>query len=67
MLTTLSALGYVHKMQGFQDPTSEFLISKLVAGAYRLKPMVDIRLPITVPILDRLVAALSHITFSVLK
>ena len=65
MSTTLSALGYVHKMQGFQDPTSGFLISKLVAGAYRLKPTVDIRLPITVPILDRLVAALSHITLSV--
>lgn len=30
--TTLSAVGYVHKMQGFVDPTSAFLISELVAG-----------------------------------
>ena len=52
-------------MHGFQDPTSGFLISKLVDGAYILKPTVDIRLPITVPILDRLVAALSHIILSV--
>lgn len=62
--TCLSALGYVHKIQGFPDPTSAFLISKLVAGAYRLEPSVDVRLPITVPILNRLLAALEHVTVS---
>lgn len=61
---SLSALAYVHKIGGFPDPTSAFLISKLVAGAYRLRPSVDVRLPITVPILDRLVSCLAHVTAS---
>lgn len=63
--TYLSALSFVHKMQGHFDPTSVFLVSKLVAGAYRLNSRIDVRLPLTVPILDRLIASLRWITTSV--
>lgn len=64
MSTFLSAIGYVHKLMGLSDPTSSFLISKLIAGAYRMRPSFDVRLPITVPILDRLVESLSFTTES---
>ena len=60
----LSALSYVHKIQNLPDPTSAFLISKLVAGACRLKPLKDFRLPITVQILNKLVACLPYVTVS---
>ena len=63
--TYLSAIGFIHKMQGFDDPTSAFLVSKLVAGAYRLNHKPDIRFPITVPILNRLVNSLEWITSSI--
>lgn len=63
--TYLSALSFVHKMQGHTDPTSAFLVSKLVAGAYRLNNKLDVRLPLTVPILNRLLASLHWITTSV--
>ena len=59
--TYLSALSYLHKIQGFADPTKEFLIQKLVAGAYKLRPAVDMRLPITKPILNKIVAAAQHV------
>ena len=62
--TYLSALGYVHKMQGHTDPTSAFLVTKLVAGAYRLNHKPDIRLPITVTILNRLITSLEWVTSS---
>lgn len=58
--TYLSAVGYIHKLQGFQDPTTSFLVSKLIAGAYRIRPSWDLRLPITLEILNKLVDAVQH-------
>ncbi|XP_061187281.1 uncharacterized protein LOC133195456 isoform X3 [Saccostrea echinata] len=59
--TYLSALGYVHKILNYQDPTQAFLIQKLIAGAYRLGNTFDIRLPITNHILDQLVSCLPQV------
>ena len=58
--TYLSAVGYAHKIRGFDDPTQAFLIRKLVAGAYRLRPAYDMRLPITVTVFNKLVHSLEH-------
>ena len=63
--TYLSAIGFVHKMQGHTDPTTAFLVTKLVAGAYRLNQKPDIRLPITITILDRLITSLQWVTSSI--
>ena len=60
--TYLTALSYVYKIQSLPDPTSAFLISKLVAGAYRLKPLEYIKLPLTFPILNILVSCLPFVT-----
>ena len=58
--TYLSALGYIHKITGLSDPTTSFIVSKLMAGAYRSRLSFDLRLPITITILDQLVDALNH-------
>lgn len=63
--TYLSALSYVHKILNVNDPTTAFLISKLVAGAYRLNHKPDMRFPITIPILNRLIACLQWVTSSI--
>lgn len=63
--TYLPALSYVHKILNLSDPTSVFLISKLVAGAYRLNHRPDMRFPITVPILNQLIASLEWVTSSI--
>ena len=62
MSTFLSAIGYAHKLFDFPDPTSAFVVSKLIAGAYRTRPAFDVRLPITVDVLNRLVESLVHTT-----
>ena len=62
--TYLSAVAYAHKIRNFQDPTDGFLIRKLVAGAYRLRPAYDLRLPITIPVLNKLIQSLVHTTAS---
>ena len=55
----LSALGYIHKLRGFPDPTKTFLIRKLL-NAQNRKSSADIRLPITQPVLHELVRSLRH-------
>lgn len=56
--TYLSALGYVHKMLSLPDNTRTFLIDKLVTGTYRLSQTIDTRLPITIPILNKMLLAI---------
>jgi integrase len=56
--TYLSAVCFVMKWLGHNDPSSNFVIKKLLGAAQNLKSQVDIRLPITRGILIRLLGAL---------
>lgn len=47
-------MGYVHQLQGFEDPTKTFIVKKVIQGASRLAPDYDLRLPITTPIMRHL-------------
>ena len=58
--TYISAIGYIHKILNLPDPSNSFIVSKLIAGAHRTKPSFDLRLPITIQILDKLVDAVQH-------
>ncbi|XP_077979653.1 uncharacterized protein LOC144434995 [Glandiceps talaboti] len=60
MLTYLSAISYVHKLAGCMDPTKSFLIQKLIVAAKKLDPRIDVRLPISQPILHKLVQSIEH-------
>ena len=59
MATHLSAIACVHKLNGFPDPTSTFLIQKAMQGARKSHGKADTRLPITFDILCKLVNALT--------
>lgn len=54
----ISKIGYFHKISGHDDPSAVFSIKKMITGARKLKPSLDIRLPITLQILSKLTAAL---------
>lgn len=54
----LAAISYVHKLRGFPDPTKSFLIQKLLSALSR-KRSVDVRLPVTRPVLHELIRSLS--------
>ena len=62
MSTFLSAISDSHKILDHSDPTSAFIVSKLIAGAYRRRPSFDSRFPITVEILNQLVRSVNHTT-----
>lgn len=56
--THISAVSYVHKILGLSDTTNTFLVRKILQGCHYSAPNKDSRLPITAPILSRLVTGL---------
>ena len=52
--TYLSPISYVHKIQSLPDPIAHFLVQKALIGVRNLTRVSDIRLPITLPLLDRM-------------
>lgn len=63
--TYLSAIGFMHKINGVGDPTDTFLVRKLLIGLRRRHNTFDLRLPITSTIVDRLVDSLSFTCSSI--
>ena len=58
IVSTVSVVAYFHKINGFDDPSNCFMVSKLLAGARNLGTVLDVCLPVTLPVLSRLVHAL---------
>ena len=53
-------IGYVHKLKAIPDPTSSFLILKLLRACHKQQKNVDSRMPIVKPVLERLMLTLVH-------
>jgi hypothetical protein len=51
----ISIIGYYHKLHQFPDPTSSFLVKKILAGVAKSTPSSDLRAPITTQLLQSLV------------
>ena len=56
-----ASISYIHKVNGWQDPTDNFLIQKLKEGCKRQNRAGDLRYPITLPILKRLMEVLNTV------
>ena len=56
--TYVSALGYFHRLAGLQDPTKTFYIIEMLKGYGKIGYKLDSRLPITLPILIRIMKGL---------
>ena len=63
--TYVSTLGYVHKLMGFPDPSKVFYVSQILKGYSKVGFRLDSRLPITLPIFDRLVSSANSLQGSV--
>lgn len=62
--SSLSAVSFVHKVANKPDPTQHFIVRKLLIGAAKLSPRTDIRLPVLIPELKKLLASTSNVTAS---
>ena len=51
LISTVSAVAYMHKISNCYDPTSAFVVKKILHGANKLGAVPDKRLPITKEIL----------------
>ena len=59
--TYISAISYIHKINGWPDPSESFIVSKMKEGCKRLLPRQDSRCPITFKILEKLVSILPSV------
>ena len=58
IVSNVSAVAYFHKINGLPNPTTNFVLVNLLAEATNLGYVLDVRLPVTLPILSRLEQAL---------
>ena len=52
--TYVASITFVHKMNGWDDPSNNFVINKILEGCRRSNRQPDSRFPITIPILGQL-------------
>ena len=65
IITYLSGISYHHKVRGLKDNTKSFIVNKVLEGIKRCgNKKKDIRSPITLPLLDKLISALPSVTSS---
>ena len=62
-----SAISFLHKLRGMPDPMTSFLVAKFLHGLLNVNASQDVRLPITRPILHRMLRALVVMGFSLYK
>ena len=59
--TYVSVLGYSHKFLGFADPTKVFFVIQMLKFYHKQGSRLDSRLPITLPILYKLLDSACHL------
>ena len=57
----LSAISYIHKILNVKDTTKNFLVVKAMSSCYKKYRKYDIRMPISIDILDKMIAALEKV------
>ena len=60
----VSALGYSHKFLGLADPTKVFFIIQILKGYGKIGSRLDSRLPITLPVLNRIIESSAQLTIT---
>ena len=59
VLTYISAIGYVHRLAGCSDPSKSDRVQLILRGYSEIRAAsADTRLPITLPLLERIITAL---------
>ena len=58
----VSALSFVHKLAGYEDPTTSFLVTKTLQGIANTLPARLSRLPITKAILEKILGNIKYCT-----
>lgn len=64
VVSHISALSFFHKLVGCNDPTSSFVVRKILSGAKKMYPSCDTRIPITIDMLYKLVDSVRMVVSS---
>ena len=64
LATAMSAIAYGHRLRGLPDPTVDFYVKQLLAGARRLRSSRDRRLALNIQEITRLIMAVRSMPLS---
>ena len=63
-MTYISGLSFLHKINGYPDPSANFAIQKMLEGCRRSRKVKDLRSPISLQTLNKIIGALKHICYT---
>lgn len=60
VLTYISTISYTHRLASVPDPTQSASYKLAFKGYAKIHPSLDLRVPITLPLLEQIIHALNH-------
>lgn len=67
IVSFISSIAYIHRINNLPDNTSCFLVQKLLSSCRKSRPSMDIRLPITIAVLHKICGALENTVSNIYK
>ena len=61
IISNISAIAFIHKLNGWADPCDTFVVKKMLTGAKNVQGSFDVRLPITLEILEKVIVYLWYL------
>ena len=64
IVSTLSAISYIHRCHDLPEPNDNFLVKNSLRGIKNLGTVPDARMPVSLDLLDKLCASVQHVCTS---
>ena len=61
IISNISAVSFIHKLNDWVDPGDSFVVKKMLTGAKNIQGSLDVRLPISLKILEKLFLLVSSV------
>ena len=64
IISNISAVSFIHKLNDWVDPGDSFVVKKMLNGAKNIQGSLDVRLPISLKILEKLILLVNSLVDS---
>ena len=64
IMAYISGISFMHKINGYTDPAANFAIQKMLEGCKRSRKTKDMRSPISLEMLEKILLVLKHVCYT---
>lgn len=64
IMAYISGISFMHKINGYTDPSANFAIQKMLEGCKRSRKTKDMRSPISLEMLKKILLVLEHVCYT---